>query len=634
MRSLGTRGAGLVTLAVVALAILVACPIASAAPVLPAGFEDEPVATLAAPTDLAFAPDGRLLVATEPGQLRIVKDGALLPAAALDISPKVCSDGERGLMAVTTDPLFASNRFVYLYYTFKKHGVCPVAPSSQLPVNRVSRFVLGGDDHVDPASEVVLIDNIPAPQTYHIGADLQFGKDGFLYASTGDGGCNYLDSDYCDRWNPASRDQNVLLGKVLRITRQGGIPAANPYQGADSARCNLTGITDPGKKCQETYAWGLRNPFRLALDPNKWATRFFINDVGEVTWEEIDLGQSGADYGWNVREGFCATGSTTDCGAPPAGMTNPIHVYNHDSGCMAITGGAFVPNGVWSQEYDGAYLFADLTCGKIFALRPASGGGWTQTEFGSGFGDYSLITMTFGPPSTQQFLYYVTWNGPGQQVRRMRLPAPNPYPRPGGATPLRVPLVPAFARCAAPNSAHVAPLAEPSCAPPALESPLVTTSASGVGSGYARLTVIVGDPSTGIDEADVGVFAHVADVRRATDGSDYAGRLLLRSTLRITDRGNGAAGTEAGTVQDAQIGIPLDCVATGAGAGSDCAVATTLDTLAPGTAREGKRAVISTFTIDVADPGPDGSLTPVTGCPPRCGTGDEARFVRQGVFTP
>jgi len=132
----------------------------------------------------------------------------------------------------------------------------------------------------------------------------------------------------------------------------------------------------------------------------------------------------------------------------------------------------------------------------------------------------------------------------------------------------------------------------------------------------------------------VGVFAHVADVRRATDGSDYAGRLLLRSTLRITDRGNGAAGTEAGTVQDAQIGIPLDCVATGAGAGSDCAVATTLDTLAPGTAREGKRAVISTFTIDVADPGPDGSLTPVTGCPPRCGTGDEAQFVRQGVFTP
>ena len=68
--------------------------------------------------------------------------------------------------------------------------------------------------------------------------------------------------------------------------------------------------------------------------------------MGEITWEEIDLGQAGADYGWNVREGFCATGSTTDCGAPPAGMTNPLHAYSHEpSGCYAITGGAFVPEG-------------------------------------------------------------------------------------------------------------------------------------------------------------------------------------------------------------------------------------------------------------------------------------------------
>ena len=165
--------------------------------------------------------------------------------------------------------------------------------------------------------------------------------------STGDGGCQYSDPVWCDRYNAASRDQNVLLGKVLRITRDGAIPPTNPFQGTDSARCAATGVTTPGKKCQETFAWGLRNPFRMAFDPNAAGTRFFINDVGEITWEEIDLGTAGADYGWNVREGHCATGSTTDCGSPPAGMTNPIYDYNHDTGCMSVTGGAFVPNGIW-----------------------------------------------------------------------------------------------------------------------------------------------------------------------------------------------------------------------------------------------------------------------------------------------
>ena len=114
---------------------------------------------------------------------------------------------------------------------------------------------------------------------------------------------------------------------MLRVTTSGGIPPDNPFQGANSARCNATGRSPAGTICQETYAWGLRNPFRLAFDPNAAGTRFFINDVGQNTWEEIDDGKAGADYGWNVREGHCATNSTTDCGAPPAGMTNPIFDY-------------------------------------------------------------------------------------------------------------------------------------------------------------------------------------------------------------------------------------------------------------------------------------------------------------------
>ncbi|MBA2490711.1 MAG: PQQ-dependent sugar dehydrogenase [Gammaproteobacteria bacterium] len=100
------------------------------------------------------------------------------------------------------------------------------------------------------------------------------------------------------------------MGKILRITRDGGIPPNNPFMGANSARCALTGRTTAGKHCQETFATGLRNPFRMAFDPNAASTRFFINDVGQITWEEINLGQAGADYGWNLREGPCPTGQS------------------------------------------------------------------------------------------------------------------------------------------------------------------------------------------------------------------------------------------------------------------------------------------------------------------------------------
>jgi glucose/arabinose dehydrogenase len=114
----------------------------------------------------------------------------------------------------------------------------------------------------------------------HNGGDLHFGKDDYLYITVGDGGCDYAGDSGCAGQKDASRDSHILLGKVLRITRDGGIPATNPYTGTDSARCNLTGRTDPGKKCQETFASGLRNPFRFAFDPNASGTRFFINDVG------------------------------------------------------------------------------------------------------------------------------------------------------------------------------------------------------------------------------------------------------------------------------------------------------------------------------------------------------------------
>ena len=187
---------------------------------------------------------------------------------------------------------------------------------------------------------------------------LDFGKDEYLYITVGDGGCDYAGDSGCFGQNDASRDPHTLLDKVLRITRDGGIPPTNPYQGADSARCNLTGMTSQDKNCQETFASGLRNPFRFAFDPNASDTRFFINDVGEEQWEEVDLGKTGADYAWNLGEGNHDNPNmpgSVNCAAAP--YTPPIHEYGHDTGCSAITGATFVPNGVWPAAYDGSYLY-------------------------------------------------------------------------------------------------------------------------------------------------------------------------------------------------------------------------------------------------------------------------------------
>jgi glucose/arabinose dehydrogenase len=422
--------------------LLLAFSPASAAAAVPPGFEDTVLFTAQRPTALDFTPDGRMVISIQRGEIRVYENGTLLPTPALDLSSKVCSDGERGALGVAVDPDFATTRHVFVYYTLKKSGVCGRPAPADAPVNRVSRFTLGDDNIIDPGSEVVIVDEIPSPALFHNAGGLYFGKDNFLYVAVGDGGCDYTGDSGCAASNNATRDRHVLLGKVLRLTASGGIPPGNPFQGTGTARCNLTGRTTPGTVCRETFAWGLRNPFRLGFDPNVDGTRFFINDVGQEYWEEIDEGQAGADYGWNVREAHCAANSMTNCGPPPAGMTNPIFQYAHSSGCAAITGGAFVPNGLWGPSYDGSYLFGDYVCGKIQALRRA-GSGYAASDFATGLG--SIVELRFGPWGSSQALYYVVFRagGPGD-VHRVaytgnRTPTASATANPtSGAAPLAV----------------------------------------------------------------------------------------------------------------------------------------------------------------------------------------------------
>ena len=383
---------------------------------LPFGFSDELVVKVDRPTGIAFTPDGAMLVTTQPGILRVVRDDRLLPEPAVDLSRVICSESERGMIGIAVDPLFDSNRFVYVYYTFKTRGACTMNMPTD-PKNRLSRFVMNGDRLT---SETVLLDNVSSAAGYHNAGGLAFGKDGYLYVGVGDGGCDWTGVGGCGGANDTSRDRHVLSGKVLRITRDGGIPPDNPFTGPDAVRCNA-GPGPSGKTCAESFATGLRNPFRLAFDPNAPETRFYINDVGQNTWEEINLGTKGADYGWNVREGPCAAdpkgiSSTTGCGR--SSYTDPIFAYGRSDGCGAISGGAFVPDGVWPEPYGGSYVFSDYVCGKIFRLVPRGPNGFRREEFESGLGDNSAVDLVFGPFGTSQALYYTTF-AEGGAIRRI-----------------------------------------------------------------------------------------------------------------------------------------------------------------------------------------------------------------------
>jgi glucose/arabinose dehydrogenase len=354
---------------------------------VPAGFEDSLAATVDEyPTDLAWLGDD-LLIATIGGKLYRLPgaDPAAPLEVLLDIQDVVGTGREQGLVGVVADPGFAAgrNRFLYVYYTRDEGGcsnqfrVPPPDPSRCF--NRLSRFDVPAAGAIDPASEKPLLPFVPVGIPNHNSGDLAFGKDGKLYLTVGDGGIE------TGAGAEKAQDLGDLHGKVLRLDRDGSPPRDNPFAGKDAVACGqrLDGAapaTAPrGKRCAEIFAYGLRNPFRFAFDPNARGVRFFVNDVGEATWEEINLGRAKANYGWPRREGGCdydpATALAECGGANPRRFQAPIHAYNHDDGCTSVTAGAFVPAGSdWGREFRGAYLFGDWTCGTIFVLREKARG--------------------------------------------------------------------------------------------------------------------------------------------------------------------------------------------------------------------------------------------------------------------
>jgi len=289
----------------------------AAAPTEP-GFTDSPVVRsgLTNPTDMEFAPDGRLFVTEDAGKLRIAKpDGTL--ATFLNILTKLDSNGERGLLALTFDPNFSTNDYVYLHYTKKATSTTPSH-------NRIVRLTASGDRAVAGSEKLIFRLGNQTAATDHQGGALDFGKDGKLYISTGDNA----------RGTVAQQLTN-LFGKMLPINKSGTVPTDNPF------------YTTTSGSNRAIWALGLRNPFKFAVQPG--TSNIFINDVGQDNWEEINRGAPGANYGWHICEGahdYAGTPGEANCEAPPP-YTPPFYEYPHEgdplgSGC-SITGGVFYP---------------------------------------------------------------------------------------------------------------------------------------------------------------------------------------------------------------------------------------------------------------------------------------------------
>jgi len=388
---------------------------------VPAGAATSAVASVPAPTAIETLPDGRVVVLEQDGRVRLIVDGALRPAPALALG--VCANApERGLLGFTSDPDLVANGRVYLYYT----RFAPGSPGGC--VNRVSRFTMAGDV-IDASSEVVLLDGISSVNGNHNGGDLDIGRDGHLYVSTGDAGRDPRGDSGSAGSNDAAQDLSLLNGKILRVDRTTGegVPG-NPLIAQGAVSCRVRGNTPatPSTPCAEIYAWGLRNPYRFAFDTNTGPQRFFVNDVGQGAREEVDDGILGADYGWNAREGSCPRGQQPPCAGPPPGITDPLTDYPRSVGTY-ITAGAFVPNGTWPAAYDGAYLFADGGTGKIF-LRRADGGVDYAAPFATGAG--VVADMTFVREPQGMSLWYTVAGETAGSVRRITFPWRAPAPSP------------------------------------------------------------------------------------------------------------------------------------------------------------------------------------------------------------
>jgi len=358
---------------------------------LPAGFSETLVTTgsnLSSPTAMDFSPTGELWVLEQSGNVKLVRgDGTT--HTAIDLA--VDSSGERGLLGIAFAPNYdgagPNQDFVYLYYTLGRTSATDPAN------NQVVRFTVSGAGSNTPTlTSPQMIrefppedeDNNPATDgdSNHNGGAIHFGPDGKLYVAIGDH--NY-DPPGAQQATHVAQQLNTPFGKMLRLNADGSNPTDNPF------------YTGSGSDWQGSiWGLGLRNPYTFAIDPADG--RVFINDVGEGSWEEINVGAAGANFGWAGSNSPVWEGFENDGTPPPwANYRDPIMAYNHSSdpptpSAVDITGGVFYPaNSQFGAEFAGKYFFADAGAGFIRYFDPADPGTVAVPDTSSGFAS-SLTT--------------------------------------------------------------------------------------------------------------------------------------------------------------------------------------------------------------------------------------------------
>lgn len=317
------------------------------------------------PINIENAGDDRLFVVEQAGRIKVLSVSKPSEKAKpfADISAKVKTGGEQGLLGLAFHPQFSKNGEVFLHY-------------SSLPKGNtaISRFRVKKDDPtvLDPESEEIILTQ-EQPFANHNGGPIFFGNDGFLYIGLGDGGSGN---------DPYGNGQNLktILGKLLRIDvdhpangKPYGIPADNPFIGKEGE-----GVRP------EIFAYGLRNPWRVSID--RPTGHIWAADVGQNKWEEIDLIEKGKNYGWNILE---ATHCLENDSCTKDGLTMPVFEYGREEG-KCVTGG-FVYRGTRLPLLTGSYVFGDFVSGRIWAISQVQGS--STVSF---LAESKLLLSTFG----------------------------------------------------------------------------------------------------------------------------------------------------------------------------------------------------------------------------------------------
>ena len=308
------------------------------------------------PSGFDIAPDGRIFILERAGKVKIVKNGQLLPTPFADLPSE--DTGDRGLIGIAFDPDFGqSNHYVYFYYT--GHDL----------LNHLVRFSAAEDVGTDGPFE--LFRTSSPSQLLHVGGSIRFGPDGKLYFAVGDNG-----------YGPNAQDLSNPHGKILRINKDGSVPADNPF------------ATEPGK-LGAIWAYGFRNPWRFQFD--SVTGKLYGGDVGDYSWEEVNRIVKGGNYGWPLHEGMCTSGC--------APYINPIYTYPHANESAAVTGGPVYRAGAFPSEYSGDLFFADYAKGFIkHADLDANGDITAVHEFDDQAG--SAVDLKVAPDGS---LYYITY---------------------------------------------------------------------------------------------------------------------------------------------------------------------------------------------------------------------------------